>query len=179
VLFRSKSGALLEDTDVTLRLARAGWRTCFEPASVSYHRVPQTIAGYWRQHTRWARGFNEVAKEQAGSIFFDHRLPWPLQLELLAFSLGYLDRLALLAGAGWLLITRQKWPLGWAIPLSLITPLLQILTALKAGRSPAALWKRAGWIPFFFLLDIAMALTGVWKTITQSQKIWELRQRRK
>lgn len=174
-----KSGALLEDTDVTLRLARAGWRTRFEPAAVSYHRVPQTIAGYWRQHTRWARGFNEVAKEQAQSILFDHRLPWPLRLELLAFSLGYLDRLALLAGASWLVVTRQKWPLGWVIPLSLVTPLLQILTALKAGRCPKSMWGRVGWVPFFFLLDIAMALTGVWKTVAQSQKIWEVRQRRR
>ncbi len=173
-----KAGALLEDTDITLKLARFGWHIRFESTSVSCHRVPTTVAGYWRQHTRWARGFNEVAKEQAQSLLSDQRLSLPLRLELLTFSLGYLDRLALLGGAGLLLIGQSRGPLRWSLPLSLFTPFLQILTALKAGRQPAAMWRQMVWVPLFFLLDIAMALAGVWNTVRRSQKIWEERQTR-
>ncbi|MEM7348566.1 MAG: glycosyltransferase family 2 protein, partial [Chloroflexota bacterium] len=49
-----RPGALLEDSDLTVKLARAGWRVRFEPSAISYHEVPQTVVGYWRQHTRWA-----------------------------------------------------------------------------------------------------------------------------
>lgn len=173
-------GALLEDSDLTLKLARAGWAIRFEPGAVSYHRVPQTLAGYWRQHTRWTRGFNEVARNQAGSILAGPRLSWPLRLELLAFSLGYLDRLALLVGAGVALLhpQRRKFLLSVAAA-SLLTPLFQIMAALIIGREPAAMWLRIIWLPFFFGVDMAMAAAGMWQTLKQSPQIWEERRARK
>lgn len=175
-----KPGALLEDSDLTLKLARAGWRIRFEPEAISYHRVPQTISGYWRQHTRWARGFNEVAKNQARSTLLDRQLSLPLRLELLAFSLGYLDRLALLAGVGLALCQRKSRSLlAGVVVASLLTPLFQIMAALTIAREPLAMWLRIVWLPFFFLLDIAMAATGLWKTLKQSPQIWEERRVRK
>ncbi|GIK38670.1 MAG: hypothetical protein BroJett011_25030 [Chloroflexota bacterium] len=173
-------GALLEDSDLTLKLARAGWTIRFEPRAVSYHRVPQTLAGYWRQHTRWARGFNEVAKNQARSTLAGPQLSWPLRLELLAFSLGYLDRLALLAGVGLALLhpQRRKFLLT-VVAASLLTPLFQIMAALTIGREPAAMWLRIIWLPFFFGVDMAMAAAGMWQTLKQSPQIWEERRVRK
>lgn len=173
-------GALLEDSDLTLKLARAGWDIVFEPQAVSYHRVPQTIGGYWRQHTRWARGFNEVAKNQARSTLFDPQLPWPLRLELLLFALGYLDRLALLAGAGLAWLHRpSRSLLSRVLAASLLTPLLQIMVALAVSRAPRALWLQIVWLPFFFVLDIAMAAAGMWETLKQSPQIWEERAAKK
>jgi cellulose synthase/poly-beta-1,6-N-acetylglucosamine synthase-like glycosyltransferase len=171
-----KPAALLEDSDLTLKLARAGWTTQFEPRAVSYHRVPETISGYWRQHTRWARGFNEVAREQGGVLMFDHQLPFSLRLELLAFSLGYLDRLALLAGLG-LALTKNRW-VTLALAISLLIPFLQVVAVLKIAREPAAMWGRAIWLPFFLGLDIAMAVAGFWNTWRGMPQIWEERQDR-
>ncbi|MBE7553406.1 MAG: glycosyltransferase family 2 protein [Anaerolineales bacterium] len=173
-------GALLEDSDLTLKLARTGWTIRFEPRAVSYHRVPRTLAGYWRQHTRWARGFNEVAKNQARSTLAGPQLSWPLRLELLAFSLGYLDRLALLAGAGLALLhpQRRKFLLT-VVAASLLTPLFQIMAALAIGREPMAMWLRIIWLPFFFGVDMAMAAVGMWQTLKQSPQIWEERHARK
>jgi cellulose synthase/poly-beta-1,6-N-acetylglucosamine synthase-like glycosyltransferase len=171
-----RPGALLEDTDQTLQLVRAGWRIRFEPYAVSYHCVPETVPGYWQQHTRWARGFNDVARERASAVLREGRLPMILRLELLVFSLGYLDRLALLAALG----------LAWAgqrfvariLALSLLTPLLQVMAALKIGREPEAMWWRVIWLPIFFGLDIAMAAVGFFKTIRRAPRIWEERQAR-
>lgn len=173
-------GALLEDSDLTLKLARAGWNIRFEPRAVSYHRVPQTLAGYWRQHTRWARGFNEVAKSQARSTLAGPQLSWPLRLELLAFSLGYLDRLALLLGGGLALFhpQRRKFLLS-VVAASLLTPFFQIMAALIIGREPVAMWLRIIWLPFFFWVDLAMAAAGMWQTLKQSPQIWEERRARK
>lgn len=175
-----KPGALLEDSDLTLKLACAGWDIRFEPAAVSYHSVPESISGYWRQHTRWARGFNEVAKHQARSTLFDQRLSWPLRLELLAFALGYADRLALLAGAGLALLHRKSraFLLG-VIATSLLTPFLQIIAALAIGQEPPAMWLRIGWLPFFFALDLAMAAASMWGTLKQTPLVWEERRARK
>jgi cellulose synthase/poly-beta-1,6-N-acetylglucosamine synthase-like glycosyltransferase len=171
-----KAGALLEDSDLSLKLVRAGWRLRFCPEAVSYHQVPQTVTGYWRQHTRWARGFNDVARDQAPNLIFDQALAWPLRLELLIFSLGYLDRVALLAGFILLLLNKQqrRW-LGPALLLNLITPLLQIMAALQLGRQPLALWRQMAWIPLFFGLDVAMAVTGLWTTLLSRPQAWEER----
>jgi cellulose synthase/poly-beta-1,6-N-acetylglucosamine synthase-like glycosyltransferase len=173
-------GALLEDSDLTLKLVHAGWDIRFESQAVSYHSAPQTVTGYWRQHTRWARGFNEVTKQQARSTLSERQLSWPLRLELLIFSLGYLDRLALLAAAGLVLMHRRHRSfLSRVIVASLLTPLLQIMTALVIGREPWAMWLRVVWLPFFFILDVAMAATGLWETLKQSPQIWEERRVRK
>jgi len=173
-----KSGALLEDSDLTLKFARTGWQTRFEPRAISYHPVPGTISGYWQQHTRWARGFSDVAREQASAIIFNKKLPFPLRLELLVFSLGYLDRLAVLLGVGLYLLNPGRRPLACLLPLSLLTPLFQIVVALKTSRAPLALWIRLSWVPFFFALDVAMAVTGFWRTVRQSPRIWEERRAR-
>ncbi len=173
-----RAGALLEDSDLTLKLARAGWRVRFEPRAVSYHAVPESIPGYWRQHTRWARGFNEVAKEQAPALLSDARLPLPLRLELLIFSLGYLDRPALLLGLLLLPFVKPRRGLVMTLCASLLTPVFQIIIALYVGREPLALWQRLIWLPLFFTLDVAMAITGLWRTLRQTPQIWEERRLR-
>lgn len=168
-------GALLEDSDLTLKLARAGWRTRFEPAAVSYHAVPQTLAGYWRQHTRWARGFNEVARSHLGAIFRDNDLAPALRLELAVFALGYLDRLALLAAVGLALLGIERGLLVRALLLSLVTPLGQAAAALTIERAPPALWARLAWLPLFFGVDVAMAAVGLWAGLRRTPRVWEER----
>ncbi|HFQ94184.1 MAG TPA: glycosyltransferase family 2 protein, partial [Anaerolineae bacterium] len=93
-----RPGALLEDTEITLRLAQAGWQTRYAPTAVSHHAVPRTLAAYWRQRLRWSRGFQDAARLHATDIARDGRLSFLLRLELTLFSLGYLDRVFLLLG---------------------------------------------------------------------------------
>ena len=123
-------GVLLEDSDLTVRLVKAGWRTRYMPVAASSHAVPETLRGYWRQHTRWNAGFQQVAQRQATAVLAQSRLPWLLRLELWLFFLGYLDRVALLAAvAGWWQRPSRLTSLN--IGLSLVTPLLQIILALR------------------------------------------------
>ncbi len=155
-------GALLEDSDLTLKLARAGWRTHFVPAAVSHHAAPETLADYWRQHTRWAVGFGAVARQQTVVTMRATHLPWRLRLELLAFSLGYLDRAALLLTGGKTAVSRPPSPLLLTILLtSLITPLFQVIVALRQSRASATLWRRILWLPLFLPLEMGVALVGL------------------
>lgn len=45
-----------EDTEVTLRLQRAGYRMRFEPGATAYEDVPENLAALRRQRIRWNRG---------------------------------------------------------------------------------------------------------------------------
>jgi hypothetical protein len=98
-----------------------------------------------------------------------------LRLELAAFAAGYLDRLALVAAAGLILLKRwSQFPL-WVMAASLLTPLFQTVAALKLASAPAALWRRLLWLPFFFGIDIAMAASGFWGAVWQKPQLWEER----
>jgi cellulose synthase/poly-beta-1,6-N-acetylglucosamine synthase-like glycosyltransferase len=168
-----KAGALLEDTDLTVKLARAGWLLKYVPEAVSYHRVPETVVGYWRQHTRWSRGFADTAREQSLATLIMSGVPLFMRLELLFFTAGYLDRIALLS-AGVLLLWRRGL-LAVLLGFSVLTPLLQVMVALRISDQPAILWRRMVWTPFFFGLDIAMAVASFSDALRHTKQYWEER----
>lgn len=172
-----RAGALLEDSDLTLRLARAGWQLRFVPHAVSHHAAPHTLAGYWRQHVRWAGGFQDVAQRQTISIIGNRALSWPLRLELTFFALGYADRLALLAVVALLLVEqfagKRSGLLRRTLALSLITPLLQVAAALTRARAARLLWLRLPLLPLYFFLDVAMALSGIARAFVGRLPRWQ------
>jgi cellulose synthase/poly-beta-1,6-N-acetylglucosamine synthase-like glycosyltransferase len=171
-----KTRALLEDTDLTIKLARAGWLLKYVPEAISYHRVPETLTGYWRQHTRWSRGFADTARDQSLATLTASGLPPLVRLELLLFSVGYLDRLALLTAS--MLLLWRRGMMAVLLGFSLLTPLLQVMVALRISGQPAALWRRIVWVPFFFGLDIAMAVTSFYNAVRHSEQHWEERDAR-
>lgn len=174
-------GDLLEDSDLTLRLTYAGWKTRYIPQAVCYHQAPVSLSGYWRQHVRWARGFYQVSPKGAEGLLaqaptYKHNLSLLMRLELFAFSLGYLDRLALMAGV--ILSLFQPWTQfpRWLLGLYLVTPFSQTLAALTVAQAPFALWRRLIWLPIFFMVDIAMALTSTIASLRSLPQVWESRQ---
>ena len=47
---------LAEDTDLTMAVARAGWRVEYEQAAVAWTEVPSTMRQLWKQRYRWCYG---------------------------------------------------------------------------------------------------------------------------
>ena len=172
-------GALLEDSDLTVRLARAGWHTRYLPQAISTTQAPETVAGYWAQHTRWAKGFADVAQKEfrvSSSEFGVRSSRSPVgrvlaRLELFLFASGYLDRAALVVMMFvWLIQIRKSTPhaprtMYPVLILTLLTPLMQIIAALWLERSAAAYWLRLVLLPFFFLLDIATTSLGIGQSL--------------
>lgn len=156
-----RRGALLEDSDLTLALALAGWQTRFVPESISEHSAPATVRGYLQQHLRWNRGFHQVLGGRLPALWTNPRLSLPLKLELTFFALGYADRLALLAGAVFTAVdvvrpgTFGFPPFVWLLYFAV--PALEMLAALALAREPASMYARLAYVPFFFALDIAVA----------------------
>jgi GT2 family glycosyltransferase len=183
-----RAGALLEDSDRTLALARRGHRLRFVPDATAWHQAPETVEGYIRQHLRWARGFNDVARDHAGAALLDRQLPLRLRIELALFSLGYLDRLALLAGLALKVVggsprspdgrrRAKDEPLGSVLKIALLMPLFQIAAALLIDRAPKAMWLRLPAVPLLFGLDILVAVRATIESLLNRPRIWTKTQR--
>ncbi len=171
-----RRGALLEDTDLTLALAQAGWRTRFVPASVSAHHAPTTVRGYLRQHLRWNRGFHQVLGGRLLTLWRNPRLSLALKLELTFFALGYADRLALLAGALFTAVDAVRpatfgFPAGiWLIYFGV--PALEMLAALRLAGEPPGMYARLVYVPFFFVLDVAAAAWSSAQSVLKKPVRW-------
>jgi cellulose synthase/poly-beta-1,6-N-acetylglucosamine synthase-like glycosyltransferase len=169
--------ALLEDSDLTVKLVRAGWQTRFCSHAISIHAVPQTLNGHWRQHARWSQGFGIVARQQTRQIMTTPKLSWQMRLELLAFASGYVDRAAWLVISLWVVaktaVTRRPPFIFLTIlATSLITPLFQAVAALRHAQAPSALYWRVLLLPLLLPLDVASSLNG----ILQRVAYWEERE---
>jgi len=53
---RVSSATLAEDTDVTMAIGRAGWRTVYVQDARAWTEAPATLSQLWRQRYRWAYG---------------------------------------------------------------------------------------------------------------------------
>jgi len=174
-------GALSEDSDLTVTFYRAGYRVRFMEDAVSYQQVPQSMDGYVKQHIRWGRGLNDVARVHSLETLKDRKLPGALRLELLLFTAGYLDRLALmsailLAGLSYLL-EGPLFLLLLIILFSLAMPLVQIVVLFFRERVDAAMWIRLPLVPVFFAIDIFAAMRAMWDTLLNQPRLWSKTER--
>lgn len=171
-----RPGAFSEDSDLTLTFYEAGYRVRFAEDVLSYHQAPPTVQGYLKQHIRWGRGLNDVSKLHTRNILRNSRLRLPLRIELLIFSTGYLDRIALLGAAflslvSWLSRGAVHFPYGIFL-FALVTPFFQIITLFVERRAPAEMWIRLPLIPLFFALDVYAALRALVETIISGARVW-------
>jgi cellulose synthase/poly-beta-1,6-N-acetylglucosamine synthase-like glycosyltransferase len=176
-----RRGALLEDSHLTLAFALAGWRTRFALDSISEHLAPTAVRGYVKQHLRWNRGFHQVIGGRLASLWTNPKLRHKLRIELTFFALGYADRLALLAGAVFTAIDLLRpgafgFPL-WVWLIYFGVPALEMLAALVIAREPPAMFLRLVYVPFFFALDIAIALWSNVETLARKPFAWSVTER--
>ena len=82
------SDSLVEDLDLTIRVALAGWRGLFVAEPAIPGLVPERVS-HWRvQQRRWSTGFVEVARKLLGTIW---RAPWSLGFKLSASFLIFVQ----------------------------------------------------------------------------------------
>ena len=171
-----RKDAFSEDSDLTVAFYNAGYIVRFAEDAVSYQQVPQSIRGYLKQHIRWGRGLNDVAKVHSLDLLRNQKLSLPLRFELLLFTSGYLDRLAL-TGAGMLaglsLARRNLFYFPYQIVIfALLTPFAQIIALFSIERMHWNMWARLPLVPLFFLLDIYAAARSMLDTLFNPSRVW-------
>jgi cellulose synthase/poly-beta-1,6-N-acetylglucosamine synthase-like glycosyltransferase len=177
-----RNGAFSEDSDLTVTFYRKGYRIRFAQDAVSTQQVPQSLDGYLKQHIRWGRGLNDVAKVHAWKVLTDRRLSLPLRVELLLFTAGYLDRLALLSALLLIVFSYLSGgalvlPLLGVILFSLAIPLVQIVALFLKEQMDVAMWIRLPLIPIFFAIDIFAAIRSMLETLLNQPRSWFKTQR--
>jgi cellulose synthase/poly-beta-1,6-N-acetylglucosamine synthase-like glycosyltransferase len=60
--------ALTEDSELTVRLYKAGHQIQLVPTSVSWEQEPESLKVWFKQRRRWVRGFNYVLKKHASGL---------------------------------------------------------------------------------------------------------------
>jgi len=173
-----------EDIDISWKLQLAGWRIAFEPNSLCWVLMPESVRGLWRQRARWAQGGAEVMMRYTPKILrWRSRALWPLFAEYwVSVVWSYLLALAMLAAIvhivepdsfGWQVDFMPHW---FGVLLS-ITCLLQFGTSLYIDSRYEA---RAGglgryyfwiiWYPIaYWAIGVSTNLVGVYRAIVRQR----------
>lgn len=126
---------LAEDTDLTMRVLRAGWRVVYEEAAIAWTEAPSSLRQLWRQRYRWCYGTMQamwkhrhaLRERGAGGKLGRRGLPYLAVFQLvLPLTAPAVDVFALY---GLLFLPWSSLALAWAGLL-----LLQALTAGYALR---------------------------------------------
>jgi biofilm PGA synthesis N-glycosyltransferase PgaC len=79
---------LTEDIDITWKLQRNGWDVRFEPRSLVWILMPETLSGLWKQRLRWAMGGIQVMFKNIQVLFHPKQTHlWGLMVELMLSTL--------------------------------------------------------------------------------------------
>ncbi len=74
---------IIEDIDISWKLQLDHWSIRFEPCSICWILMPETLPGIWAQRLRWARGGCEVIFKYFRNLFsWRKRRMWPVFIEI-------------------------------------------------------------------------------------------------
>ena len=143
-----------DDVRITVALTRAGWRTRFVEDAVADNTVAERPRVYWRQHVRWARDLYATAAVQTTTAA---RVPLARRAEAWMLSIGYLDRLVLVAA----FVLAAAGAVAWWIPLTYlgitgVELAWAIVRAGAGGHVGRLVLRTVG----FFPIDVAATLVA-------------------
>lgn len=129
--------ALTEDSELTVRLYKAGYQVQLVPTSVSWEQEPESLRVWFKQRRRWVRGFNYVLQKHTASLFLakPRRLAFEMLMSHLLYYFFFLavvisDALLVLCLAGIVNINVPgPYSLVWI--LAYATFVLQLVIALS------------------------------------------------
>ena len=126
---------LAEDTDVSLRMVKAGWRIRFAPEAVAITEVPSRTSALVRQRTRWERGGLRTYFKKHRRLMLPSVAGWSFATELWAeLFFSVVASIAYPLYLAWLALT-DPWALliAWTITGAVYT-LCSVLSLLVVAR---------------------------------------------
>lgn len=157
-----------EDTDLTLRLVLSGRRVRYDVSAVDVEEGVVTMARYWRQRYRWARGHQKVWRDYRRSVVRSPRLRPTEKVETIMFLLMFHMPVASAVGLGILAlwfagIVHPVEPLNSFVlwTLLFLGPLLELGGGLLIARAPRREALALIWFLPLFLTSVALC-TKAW-----------------
>lgn len=174
------NATLAEDADLTMAIARAGWKVAYAPRARAWTEAPTTLMGFYRQRLRWSYGTLQAiwkhrhAAVERGNAGRLGRRAIPYQ-----FVMGYL--IPLLAPAVDVLVVYQLVFDGEARTASIgVWLVLNLLTGLAAAYSLAIDGERITpvWaVPFqqviYRQLLYVAVIRGTWAALLGFRLRWQ------
>jgi cellulose synthase/poly-beta-1,6-N-acetylglucosamine synthase-like glycosyltransferase len=150
-----------DDVRVTVALTRAGWRTRFVENAVADNAVAERPRDYWRQHVRWARDLYATAAVQTTTV---PRVPLGRRVEAWMLSVGYLDRLVLVAAFA----LAASGAVPWWIPLAYLgITAVELVWAIVRGGAGRHLGRLVLHTVGFFPIDVAATVVATIAHLTR------------
>jgi cellulose synthase/poly-beta-1,6-N-acetylglucosamine synthase-like glycosyltransferase len=163
--------ALAEDTEISFRIYRMGFRIKFQPRSVTWEQEPQTLPVWFKQRSRWAKGNIYVIVKNIPLLF--RREGRAIRFDLLYFlsiyfllltSLLLSDAILVLHALGLVYTTIAGFSsLLWALAIVLfIIGTFITLTTEKGEMSFSNLWLVSIMYVTYCQLWMAVAAYGLY-----------------
>jgi biofilm PGA synthesis N-glycosyltransferase PgaC len=166
---------ITDDIDVTWRLQCAGWRVTYEPHTIVWILMPETLKGLWKQRLRWAEGGVQMMVDFFGRMVRCSNpslLPTYLNY-LLSLLWAYVMTYCLIIGILWAVGLAPPWalpgfqliPEWWGLTLT-ITYLAQALVShLLERRFEPHMMRSLFWIIWypmaFWMINTATAVAAL------------------
>lgn len=83
------TSSVTEDTDLTLRLALAGWKVRYDINALDDEEGVVTLGRYWRQRYRWARGHQQVWRDYRAAVWRSKHLKLKEKIETTMFLAAF------------------------------------------------------------------------------------------
>lgn len=169
---------ITEDIAVTWKLQGEGWEAYFEPKSICWMLVPESIKGLYGQRFRWAQGGSEVMIRYMKILFQPKK--WshlPLLIELIiSLVWSYLWYISLaIFFYNWIINDYINWVALALGALLVLVCMLQMIVALGLAKRydpnilRYALW--AAWYPFiYWLINPITVILAFPKAVITSMK---------
>lgn len=133
--------AITEDTEISFRLYRMGYKIKFMPLAVTWEQEPQTLKVWFRQRSRWAKGniyvvlknVKYIFKKNAGVTRFD--IMYYITIYFLFLSANILSDLIFILGLfGLVQVNIQGYVLTiWVMALSVFVLSLLVCISTEKG----------------------------------------------
>ena len=179
---------LTEDIDVSWKLQFSHWDIRYEPKALCWILMPETIAGLWRQRSRWAMGGVQALFKYFPQLFsWRNRRMWIIYFEFVTSLMwAYSMLIAILISLFSLIVSMPGYlhvlPIlpGWTGVVIGTTCMLQITVSMfldhkyDVGLSKIYFWMI--WYPLLYwminMLTIVVALPKVLYRNKNQKAVW-------
>ncbi len=178
--------ALTEDSEMSIRIYRAGYLIKFIPYAVTWEQEPETLRVWFKQRVRWARGNNYVLEKYFTQVFkiqprvVGIELFYSMAVYYIFFTAIVLSDILFLASIAGLIVIPVPGPYSEVWVFAFLLFVLELIIALSREKedSPLNIVLLAAAYFTYCQLWIPVVLKGAWDDfVLKREHIWVKTQR--